>query len=190
MTDYEESMAMSLPCCFTDEETPYCASRRFETLPMCKKHMHETMRAAVLDALMPWDVVRELVSLTSDMMAMRRLMERSTEQQLEAQRKALRTTSRATNKRKPGVVYYVRLSGHRIKIGRTTDLKTRMKSMRVQPHDVLAAEPGGAALEADRHKEFADIRHGRLEDFDATPELLSHIESIRAQWGNPWQVAS
>ena len=157
---------------------------------MCKRHMHEVMRAAVLDALMPWDVVRELVSLTSDMMAMRRLMDRTEDEERAAQREALRRLGIDENKRKLGVVYYLSLPGNRIKIGRTINLKQRMSSLRVSAEDVLAAEPGGSALESTRHGEFGHVRHGRREDFDATPELMEHVEQVRQKWGDPWSLGA
>lgn len=180
----------SLACCFVDDETPFCSNRRFETLPMCKKHMTEVMRAAILDALMPWDVMRELVQFTNEAIKVRQLAERfEVAQQVNSDRIA-RGERRAETKRTLGVVYYVRLTDDRIKIGRTVNLRRRMAAMRVRPHDVLAAEPGGIGVEADRHAEFAEIRHGRLEEFDANPGLLAHIQSIRQQWGNPWELAS
>lgn len=178
----------SLACCFVDDETPYCVNRRFETLPMCQKHMAETMRTAIFDALMPWDVMRELVKFTQQAIEVRQLSERFAIQHEAFQDRVARGERAAETKHTLGVVYYVRLSGDRIKIGRTTNLKRRMGSMRIPSHDVLAAEPGGIGVEADRHAEFAHIRHGRLEDFDATPELLAHVESIRATWGNPWTL--
>ena len=30
----------------------------------------------------------------------------------------------------------------------------------------------------------------RLEDFDATPELMAHIAQIREQWGDPWELGA
>jgi hypothetical protein len=180
----------SLACCYTDEETPFCSNRRFETLPMCKKHNHEVMRTAVFDRLMPWDVMQDLVRLTSQMIEMTSVAERFDMRQEAAARQEERALAVAANRRKLGVVYYLRLSGDRIKIGRTINLQQRMSAMRIPRQDVLAAEPGGAGVESDRHAEFANIRHGRLEDFDATAELMEHIQSIRDQWGDPWELDS
>lgn len=50
------------------------------------------------------------------------------------------------------VVYYLRF-GDRIKIGTTTNLRTRLIS--VPCDEVLAVEPGSYALERERHEQFA-----------------------------------
>lgn len=72
------------------------------------------------------------------------------------------------------VVYYARI-GNRVKIGTTIDLKQRMSSL--NPEQLLATEPGGPQLEAQRHGEFAQLRtHGewfRLED-----PLTGHIAAL------------
>lgn len=55
-------------------------------------------------------------------------------------------------------VYYVRC-GRLIKIGMTTNLANRFSSIR--PNEVLAIEPGGLELEAEMHKQFAELRAER-----------------------------
>lgn len=82
------------------------------------------------------------------------------------------------------VVYYVRIHDH-IKIGYTTNVKRRVAELRVNKDAVLATEPGGRELEADRHKQFADIRIGAREDFMADPRLMAHIEDVRDFHGKP-----
>ena len=79
---------------------------------------------------------------------------------------------KATNQ--PGLVYIVR-HGTRVKIGFTTNLEKRMKSV---PHDeVLATIPGSMASEAALHEKFADIRlHG--EWFEATQDLLDFAAQL------------
>lgn len=73
------------------------------------------------------------------------------------------------------VVYYVRIGDH-IKIGFTTQLKSRMYSLYVEPLDLLATEPGGRTLEADRHRQFAAERVSpQRELFEPSPRLLAHI---------------
>lgn len=84
------------------------------------------------------------------------------------------------------VVYYVRLGNGRIKIGYTTNLSARLSSLRLHEHDVLATEPGGRELEAQRHHQFRSERMGRRhEDFDLTARLTEHINDVRAQHGQP-----
>lgn len=79
------------------------------------------------------------------------------------------------------VVYYIRRGDH-IKIGRTTNFRHRMSPLR--PDAVLAVEPGGAALETERHQQFRR-HHVRdhpdgIEWFRPGPDLLEHIERTAA----------
>ena len=157
---------------------------------MCKKHMHRMFKDAIFDALLPWDVMRELVSYT-DYMARIRNMAANYEMDMQISRHRLEREQEERRKtRELGVVYYARLAGDRVKIGRTKKLRDRMAALRVRAEDVLAVEPGGVGVESDRHRQFKDLRHGRLEDFDATPELMAHIEQVREEWGDPWEVAA
>lgn len=78
------------------------------------------------------------------------------------------------------VVYYL-LFGDRIKIGTTTDLDSRLK---VIPHDqVLAVEPGGHALERERHAQFAAHRLNG-EWFAAHAALWEHVRGVRDKHGD------
>lgn len=74
------------------------------------------------------------------------------------------------------VVYYLRF-GDRIKIGTTTDLRSRLASL---PHDeVLAVERGDRSIESQRHAQFAHLRITRRgEWFRADPDLLAHIDTL------------
>ncbi|MFD4457683.1 GIY-YIG nuclease family protein [Nocardia sp. NPDC058480] len=76
---------------------------------------------------------------------------------------------------KPSIVYYLQF-GDRIKIGTTINLQRRLGEI---PHDrVLAIEPGGRALERQRHKEFAEERLTG-EWFEPSQRLLAHIKKLR-----------
>lgn len=75
-------------------------------------------------------------------------------------------------------VYYVQV-GNRIKIGYTTSLANRVRAYPPGSR-LLAYEPGGLALEAQRHAQFgADLDAGR-EWFRPSEPLLAHIEQIKA----------
>jgi hypothetical protein len=81
---------------------------------------------------------------------------------------------------KPGTIYFIRC-GEFIKIGYTTDLSTRMKSLRQanpSPIDILHSEPGGIVDERAHHKRFAHLRH-QGEWFRAADELLVFIDELR-----------
>jgi hypothetical protein len=64
-------------------------------------------------------------------------------------------------------------------------MSERLKSLRVDVTDVMATEPGGRDKERERHEQFADIRRGRKENFERTPELLTHIAKVRRENGKP-----
>lgn len=81
-------------------------------------------------------------------------------------------------------VYYVRI-GDRVKIGYTINMRQRIGALRIREDDVLATEPGGRALEKQRHLEFAAERVGRREDFNPSRRLLAWIEEVREQHGPP-----
>lgn len=81
-------------------------------------------------------------------------------------------------------VYYVRIHDH-IKIGYSVNIKSRLQCLRVTPDCLLATEPGGQQLENVRHRQFADLRYGRWEDFEPADILLDHIQAVKARHGAP-----
>lgn len=87
-----------------------------------------------------------------------------------------------------GYVYYAQLRHGDIKIGYSAVLWQRIKQLRLARMAVLAIEPGYMELEKLRHRQFARLRHGRSEDFDPAPDLLSHVEMIRAHYGAPCEL--
>lgn len=81
-------------------------------------------------------------------------------------------------------VYYVKIHDH-VKIGYTINLKARCQGLRVDTDAVLATEPGGRALESERHRQFAAERLGRREDFEPSRRLLAHIQDVLRENGPP-----
>lgn len=73
------------------------------------------------------------------------------------------------------LVYYI-LFGNRIKIGITSSLRSRLDSL-PRGLRVLATEPGGRAVERERHEQFADCRVGG-EWFRMTRPLLVHVANL------------
>ena len=90
------------------------------------------------------------------------------------------------------VVYYARLGKNHIKIGTTNRLSQRMVELRVVNADnLLAAEPGGFDVEHQRHEQFKKWRYNRRkEDFGEGKDLLEHIQVIRSQFGDPYELAA
>lgn len=81
-------------------------------------------------------------------------------------------------------VYYVRIGDH-VKIGYTINLRQRLGALRVDDDALLATEPGGRSVEAQRHKQFIEERVGKRENFNPSRRLLAHIEAVRAEHGPP-----
>lgn len=173
---------MTLTCCYTDEhrtirdEVYTCDARRLPDLPMCQRHMHETFRAALYADTLPLDVWQDIVRHT-DLIA--KLQERfwnaRLSHELAIDRRAREEEDRAEREARTHVVYYIALTGDRIKIGTTSTLARRMQAMRVRDEDVLAIEQGGRLLEMERHRQFAHLRIGKSEEFHRAPELEQHI---------------
>jgi len=82
------------------------------------------------------------------------------------------------------VVYYARMADGSIKIGYTADLYTRMTALYARDA-VLAIEPGGREVEAQRHARFGDLRIGRAEMFSPHPRLMEHIAAVIREHGIP-----
>jgi hypothetical protein len=83
-----------------------------------------------------------------------------------------------------GVVYFIKLRrAAQVKIGFTSSLKSRLRSLRTSSPDdpeVLLAINGTNALERDLHDRFAHIRRNR-EWFDLTPEIAAFIKAEKAK---------
>lgn len=76
------------------------------------------------------------------------------------------------------IVYYMRMS-ELVKIGTTTNIHVRLKVVGAQ--GVMAVEPGGRRLEAERHEQFAHLRsHG--EWFLLSDVLGIHIAEARRRF--------
>lgn len=78
------------------------------------------------------------------------------------------------------VVYFLR-NGDRVKIGYTTNLRTRMVSLALRPADVVLLLDGGQELEAALHERFAVHRCRSTEWFELAPDLLEYINTMRTK---------
>lgn len=76
-------------------------------------------------------------------------------------------------------VYYMQV-GNRVKIGFTTNLRTRMDA--IMPEALLAVEPGDRAVEQARHRQFRDLRVAQNREwFRMADSLLQHIREVHAR---------
>ena len=171
---------MSLPCCFTDETTPSCENRRHESSPMCLWHTKESIRRAIWDGSVPKDVLAELVQHTDWVVKVRQMGHDYEQAQRIVNHHATIRADERSKVAAESVVYYVKLTGGRIKIGWTSNLDQRLRTFRARASDVLAIEAGGQPVEAQRHRQFAHLRIGRSEEFRESPTLLNHIADLRA----------
>jgi hypothetical protein len=147
---------------------------------MCLKHTQETCRIAILDGGLPADCFGEIVRFTDSAIKLKQLARDVESSHRLGQIQRRRASEERRRKMVDCVVYYVRLTGGRIKIGWTSNLEQRLAAYRSRPEDLLATEPGDNVTEHERHKQFAHLRIGRSEDFHEAPDLLAHIASLEA----------
>jgi hypothetical protein len=72
------------------------------------------------------------------------------------------------------VVYFL-ANGGRVKIGYTTNLKSRLGSLALRRGAALLALQGGPELERALHSHFAAYRDGSTEWFELSPEIFRYI---------------
>ncbi len=81
------------------------------------------------------------------------------------------------------VVYYIRFDD-RMKIGTSSNLRQRMSQL--WHHELVALERGARAREHARHVQFDEWRLGTSEWFQVSPELMEHVDALRAGVEDPW----
>lgn len=174
MTDYEGvDMRHDSLCTALDERGKECFRPAFESSPitLCRLHLLVAAKfVAEMGGLGATSVLTQQVAAQSP-------------------KRPTRPHGRHMPDRTPHAVYYMRFS-NRIKIGTTSNLPNRLKG--IHHDELLAIEPGGYFLEAQRHEEFSDLRlpgsrNGR-EWFDAKPNLLEHVARVREQHGEPMKA--
>lgn len=72
------------------------------------------------------------------------------------------------------VVYFI-ANGGRVKVGFSTNLRSRLAALSLRKNNVLAALEGGPELEQVLHAHFAEHRRGNTEWFDLAPEIVRYI---------------
>lgn len=75
------------------------------------------------------------------------------------------------------IVYFI-ANGGRVKIGYSTNLLDRVRSLSLREGDVLTALAGGFELEQTLHAHFAEHRRGNTEWFDLAPEIVRYISMV------------
>ncbi|WP_406082998.1 GIY-YIG nuclease family protein (plasmid) [Streptomyces zaomyceticus] len=72
------------------------------------------------------------------------------------------------------VVYFIR-NGNRLKIGTTTELKRRIRTLALRAENVVLLVPGGQPIERTFHAQFADLRIGNSEWFAYSGTLVAFV---------------
>lgn len=72
------------------------------------------------------------------------------------------------------IVYFIR-NGNRLKIGTSTEVKRRIRTLALRAENVALLLDGGRLLERDLHKQFADLRIGNTEWFAYDGALIDFI---------------
>ncbi|MGV9226424.1 GIY-YIG nuclease family protein [Streptomyces albogriseolus] len=72
------------------------------------------------------------------------------------------------------IVYFIR-NGNRLKIGTTTELKRRIRTLALRAENVVLLLDGGKPLERSLHQKFADLRVGNTEWFAYDGALVDFI---------------
>jgi hypothetical protein len=74
------------------------------------------------------------------------------------------------------LVYFIR-NGNRMKIGTTTDLKRRIRTLALREENVALLVNGDQRVERSYHKQFADLRVGRTEWFAYEGTLADYVHT-------------
>ena len=82
-----------------------------------------------------------------------------------------------TGKHEP-FVYFIR-NGNRLKIGTTTDLKNRIRTLALRPENVVLLLIGGRQLERQLHSKFKNLRIGTTEWFVYDGQLVEYVDAER-----------
>lgn len=72
------------------------------------------------------------------------------------------------------VVYFL-ANGGRVKIGYSTNLRSRLSSLALRSDSLLLALQGGPELERALHAHFTEYRNGTTEWFELAPEIFRYI---------------
>lgn len=80
-----------------------------------------------------------------------------------------------TGKHAP-LVYFIR-NGNRLKIGTSTELKRRIRTLALRPENVVLLVSGGQDIERAFHRQFADLRIGNTEWFAYEGALVDFVNT-------------
>ncbi|MFD1309019.1 GIY-YIG nuclease family protein [Streptomyces kaempferi] len=78
------------------------------------------------------------------------------------------------------LVYFIR-NGNRVKIGTSTEVKRRIRTLALRAENVVLLLDGGQPLERDLHKQFADLRIGNTEWFAYEGALVDYVHAQTAR---------
>jgi hypothetical protein len=153
-----------MPTCNAEDDGHRCTREAVMLRPvaLCDAHRIEVALATIPDLLRD------------------RLTEAQQQPATPAPRLDLVATARAANATDlmhgvhDSVVYFL-ANGGRVKIGYTTNLRSRLSSLALRNDSVLLVLHGGPDLERALHAHFAAYRNGNTEWFELAPEVFRYI---------------
>jgi len=83
--------------------------------------------------------------------------------------------------RKHGHVVYFILNGNRVKIGTTTNLRNRVRTLALKPRNVIACVPGNRQREDEMHAMFSKLRIDGTEWFSFEGPLVDAVNDWHAR---------
>jgi hypothetical protein len=78
------------------------------------------------------------------------------------------------------LVYFIR-NGNRVKIGTSTEVRRRIRTLALRAENVVLLLDGGKPLEREHHDRFADLRIGNTEWFAYEGALVDYIQTETAR---------
>jgi hypothetical protein len=78
------------------------------------------------------------------------------------------------------LVYFIR-NGNRVKIGTSTEVKRRIRTLALRAENVVLLLDGGKPLERDLHQQFSDLRIGNTEWFAYDGALVDYVRTETAR---------
>lgn len=159
------------PTCVADDEGRRCHRDATMTRPVALCHAHGI---EVATAIVP-ELLREHLAAA--------LRGGATAPTVRAELVATARAARVDDLLKgvhDSVVYFI-ANGGRVKIGYTTNLRSRLGSLALRSDAVLLALHGGPELERALHTHFADHRNGSTEWFELAPAIFRYIAAQHPQ---------
>lgn len=133
-----------------------------QPVPLCRRHLAAVMHIATEKFIQPETAGTAGEAADADVIGRARVLDRDG----------------AFDGPHPSAVYFL-TNGNRVKIGYTTNIKSRVGAFALREQDVLLLLRGGVDLEQALHRRFARERVSKTEWFEMTHRIAGFIERCR-----------